>query len=277
MYKKILTVQDISCVGQCSITVALPIISACSHECCILPSAILSTHTGGFNGFTFKDLSDEIPKVIGHWAKENIKFDAVYTGYLGNSSHADYVLDIANRLKADGGKLIVDPAMADNGKLYYGFDDEYVESIRKLCGGADIILPNLTEACLLVGEEYPEEYGEAFISSLLVKLSDSFSCAVVLTGVSFDADSTGVKIFEAGRESYYKHKKIPQSFHGTGDVYAASFVGAYLQGKELFEAAKIAADITVKAIENTLADKSHWYGVKFETALPELITKLDLN
>ena len=154
MSKKILTVQDISCYGQCSITVALPILSHYGIETAILPSAVLSTHTSGFTNFTVHDLTDEMPKIINHWIDENIRFDAIYTGYIGNKVQFDYILDNKDRLLNEGGLFIVDPAMADNGKMYYGLDEFIVLGMKKMCMQADYILPNITEACFLTGIEY---------------------------------------------------------------------------------------------------------------------------
>lgn len=273
-YKRILTIQDISCVGQCSLTVALPILSTCGLETCILPSAVLSTHTGGFKGYTFRDLSDDIPSIQSHWQKEGILFDAVYTGYLGSTKQVSDVKNILDTMTAPGGITVVDPAMADNGKLYPGFDNEYVEAMKTLCAAADIVLPNITEACLLTGIPYAEHYDEAYIDSLLESLSGLCKGAVVLTGVGYDAEHTGVLVFRGGKKRYYSHHRIPKGSHGTGDVYASAFTGALMSGLEMFDAAKLAADYTVKCIENTIGDESHWYGVKFETALPYLMRGL---
>ena len=274
-YKRVLTIQDISCVGQCSLTVALPILSACGLETAILPSAVLSTHTGGFTGFTFRDLTDDIPAIQKHWQKEHISFDAVYSGYLGSTRQIAYVLDIFKTMLVPGGTIIVDPAMADNGRLYTGFDDAYVAAMAQLCGAADVILPNVTEACLLCGFPYQETYDMAYIDMLLDKLSTLGAKRIVLTGVSYQPEETGVLVWDSGQKSYYKHHRIQQSFHGTGDVYASAFVGAWMLGKTIYEAAKLAADYTVCSIERTLGDKQHWYGVKFEAALPDLIHMLD--
>jgi pyridoxine kinase len=276
MYKKILTIQDISCVGQCSLTVALPILSACGLETCILPSAVLSTHTGGFTGYTFRDLTEDIPAIKGHWEKEHIKFDAIYTGYLGSSQQIAYVKDIIASLEKDDGISFVDPAMADNGKLYPGFDQDFVENMKALVFGADYILPNITEACLLTDTEYPDSYDEAFIDALIQKLLAGGAKNIVLTGVSFHDDKTGVMVYDENGKQYYEHKKISKGCHGTGDVYASAFVGARLQGNGIFESARIAADYTVKCIENTQDDPDHWYGVKFETALSSLMGELKL-
>ncbi|MBR2340797.1 MAG: pyridoxamine kinase [Clostridia bacterium] len=272
--KRILTIQDVSCFGQCSLTVALPIISACGIETCILPSAVLSTHTGGFKGFTFRDLTEDMPLIEEHWKKENIKFDAVYTGYLGSAKQMDYVKSIYNSCKAKDALLIVDPAMADNGKLYLGFDMEFVKKMRELCKKSDYLLPNLTEACLLIEEDYREEYDETYIDAVLSKLVTLTSGTIVLTGIGYSANKTGVVVFKNGEKQYYEHEKLSKGCHGTGDIYASAFVGALAKGKSAFEAAKIAADYTVLCIKATQQDTEHWYGARFETALPELIKML---
>ena len=273
--KRILTIQDISCLGQCSLTVALPIISACGVETCVLPSAVLSTHTGGFKGFTFRDLTDDMPLIEEHWKKENIKFDAVYTGYLGSAKQIAYVQSIYESCKSTEAALIVDPAMADNGKLYFGFDMEFVANMRKLCAKSDYLLPNLTEACLIVGEEYREDYDEVFVDRVLEKLANLTSGTVVLTGIAYEQGKTGVIVYKDGKKQHYIHEKISKGCHGTGDIYASAFVGALMRGKLPFEAAKIAADYVVLCIKATQAYPEHWYGASFESSLPELIKMLN--
>lgn len=273
-YPRILTIQDISCVGQCSLTVALPIISACGIECAILPSAVLSTHTAGFTGFTCRDLTEDIPGIAAHWGKENISFSAVYTGYLGSTWQIAMVADIFANLCPDGLK-IVDPAMADNGKLYPAFDAEYVSAMKTLCGKADFVVPNITESCFLTGIEYKTEYDRSYIDSLLSGLTALGCKNVILTGVSYTPGKTGVVVFENGNYRYYEHEMLPNSCHGTGDIYASAFVGALMREKSAFDSAKIAADYTVQCIRNTQGDTNHWYGAKFETALKDLIYALD--
>lgn len=268
--KKILTIQDISCVGQCSLTVALPIISACGVETCILPSAVLSTHTGGFKGFTFRDLTEDMPAIQKHWQTEGIFFDAVYTGYLGSAKQIDYVKDIIATMRKPGAPAIIDPAMADNGKLYTGFDGEFVNAMKSLCAVADVVLPNITEASLLTGTEYREQYDEPYIRSLAERLHSLGAKTVVLTGVSYRADTTGVAIYDGAELAYYEHRRLSGGCHGTGDIYASAFVGALMNGFAVYDAARIAAEYTVRCIENTQDDESHWYGAKFETVLPEL-------
>lgn len=276
-YHRILTVQDISCVGQCSMTVALPILSACGLETCVLPSAVLSTHTGGFTDVVFRDLSDSIPAFWQHWKRENIDFDAVYTGYLGSIRQIQMVKELFENVKAPVGKLIVDPAMADHGKLYKGFDEAYVREMTSLCACADIVLPNITEACMMTGCEFRESYDRAYIENLLDKLAALGAKCVVLTGVSFAPGKTGVMIRENGETVYYCHPKTPKNYHGTGDIFASVFVGAFMQGRTPAEAAVLAADFTALCIRKTDDCPAHWYGVRFETALPELMRMLDLQ
>lgn len=268
MDKRVLSIQDISCFGQCSTTVALPIISACGVECAILPSAILSTHTAGkFRdvGFTCLDLTPEFPKIFEKWEKLGLKFDCIYTGYLGSIEHINYVKDFAKE-----SFLVVDPAMADDGKLYPAFDDSYVEAMKGLAAKADIILPNISEAALLTGSEYKESYTEGYIRELCYKL-EALGCKnIVLTGVSFNPEKTGVVVYEDGTYKYYEHKKLPQSYHGTGDIYSSVFVGAKMRGLDTYVAAGLAAAFTCGSIEKTIGDDSHWYGVKFEQGLKDL-------
>lgn len=270
-YKRILTIQDISCIGQCSLTVALPIISACGVETCILPSAVLSTHTGGFTDFTFRDLTDDMPKIAAHWKKQGIGFDAVYTGYLGNIKQIDIVLDIMKAFASRNSLNIVDPAMADNGKLYAGFDGDFVCAMRRLCSNADIILPNITEACLLTGIEYRTDYDKAYTDMLISELHKLCRGTVILTGACCNCEATGVAVSGSGAAEYYMHKRIDGNCHGTGDIYSSAFVGALMNGFSIADSARIAADFTLLCIEHTVGDTEHWYGAKFEQALPELI------
>ena len=273
-YKRTLTIQDISCVGQCSMTVALPILSACGQETCILPSAVLSTHTGGFSFPAIHDLSRDFPAMQAHWQKENLSFDAIYTGYLGTTEQINSVADIFDTMLRPGGKIIVDPAMADHGKLYAGFDMEYAQAMGRLCKKADVILPNLTESCFITGCEYRESYDEAYIEEVLSKLHEMGMKTVVLTGVSFRPEETGVMLSDGTKKYYYRHKKLPRSYHGTGDIYASAFVGSWMGGKTMEQAVQIAADYACDCIRATIDDESHWYGTKFEAVLHKLIQAL---
>lgn len=269
-YKRILTIQDISCVGQCSLTVALPILSACGVETAILPSAVLSTHTAGFTGYTFRDLTGDMPAISDHWKKEQIQFEAIYTGYLGSREQISYIRKMFQELKTATGITVVDPAMADNGKLYPGFDDAYVEAMVALCADADYVVPNITEACFLTGMEFKTQYDRSYIDALLTALTEKGMSNVVLTGVSYAEGRTGVVVYEKGVYNYYEHEKLPNSCHGTGDIYASALVGAMMRGKTAVQAAKIAADYTVDCIKETAKLDNHWYGAAFEPVLYKL-------
>lgn len=270
-YKRILTIQDISCVGQCSMTVALPILSACGHETCILPTALLSTHTGGFGKPAVARFEDTLDSIWHHWRDNGITFDAILVGYLGSIAAVDTACRIIEMMLAPGGVAVVDPAMADHGKLYSGFDEAYVKAMGALCRKADIVIPNITEAAMLSGQPYREQPDAQYVDALLEGLGYP---RVVLTGVAFEEGRTGVMIREGERRSYYSHPRLGKSYHGTGDMFAAAFTGALMHSRTLPQAAKIAADFTCKAIENTQMNPAHWYGVKFETALPDLMAAL---
>ncbi len=274
-YKRILTVQDISCLGQCSLTVALPIISACGVECAVLPSAVLSTHTYGFQGYTFRDLTDDMPAIRDHYVKEGIRFDAIYTGYLGSAKQIDYVIDFFNQTAGENCVTIVDPAMADNGNLYPGFDMAFVEAMKALCAKADYILPNLTEACFLTGTEYKTQYDRAYIDTIIEKLLALGAKNIIFTGVSYREGMTGIVVYENGQYAYYEHAFLPGSCHGTGDIYASAFTGALMRGKSAFTSAQIAANYTMECIRATAGDKNHWYGAKFEPVLGKLIAMVN--
>ena len=274
--KRIVTVQDISCVGKCSLTVALPIISAMGVEAAILPTAVLSTHTM-FQNFTVKDLTDQIEPIADHWKKENFAFDAVYTGYLGSFEQIDLMKKFFEDFKTESNLLFVDPAMADNGKLYPAFDEAFAKHMATLCAKADIIVPNITEACFMTGMEYKSEYDESYAKEVLLRLSDLGAKISILTGVSFAEGKTGVMGYDKEKNefSYYEHDKLPKSFHGTGDIFSSTCVGAMMNGMDWKEAVKVAADYTAECIRLTLEDPAKpWYGVNFEQAIPYLVNRL---
>lgn len=272
--KRLLTIQDISCVGQCSTTVALPLVSACGIECAVLPPAILSNHTGGFKTWSFADLTGELGKVEAKWVEQDIRFDAFYTGYVCES-HIEPILSIMRTCANPGAVRFVDPAMADNGVLYKGFADDFPKKMARLCAGADYLLPNLTEAALLTGED-PVRFGtigaeqrQAEVEALIGKLHALGAKNVILTGVSFEAAKLGTAVSDGRSVAYDFNDRRRRSAHGTGDVFASVFAGAVLRGKTALEAAALAADIVCEAIEVTAAD--HWYGVSFERTIPSLV------
>ena len=274
--KRILTIQDISCLGKCSTTVALPVISAMGVETVILPTAVLSTHTM-FKNFTVKDLTDELIPITEHWKQENFHFDAIYTGYLGSAEEIDIAKKIFDTFGGDDTKIIIDPVMADNGKLYPAFDENYAKLNAGLCGKADIIVPNITEACFMTDTEYKEVYDEAYINELLDKLAKLGSKIVILTGVSLSDGNTGLYGYDTTTGQYfiYQNERIDASFHGTGDIFASVFTGAITRGLSLEAAGALAADYTKDTIKVTLDNpEKPWYGVDFEATIPLLVQKL---
>ena len=268
---RILTIQDISCLGQCSMTVALPVLSACGHETCILPTAMLSTHTGGFQNPAVIQLADFIPRVREHWAREGIAFDAVYTGYLGSVAAIRETEQLVRDFLKPKGLLIVDPAMADHGKLYKGFDTRYAEAMAGLCRHADMILPNITEAAMLSGLPFRDRPDESYLTDLLSGLDHP---CVVMTGAGCQAGETGAAILDHGKRYDYRHPKLGGNYHGTGDLFASAFTGALLRGKTMEGSARIGAEMVCEAIRHTRQDPDHWYGVKFEAAIPWLVSEL---
>lgn len=275
--KRIITIQDISCVGKCSLTVALPIISAMGVEACVLPTAVLSTHTA-FKGFTFRDLTQDISPICQHWLDEKIHFDAIYTGYLGSFEQ----LELMHKLIDDFGRIdtltIVDPCMADNGKLYAGFTQEFAFAMAKLSGRADVLIPNLTEASFMLGIPYVENgYDKEYIEDILHKLANLGAKKIVLKGVEIVKDKLAVVSYDnlTGETKWYYHEKLSQSFHGTGDIFASVLVGALMRGKSLEESYKLAADFVVESIKQTLKTPNYnWYGVDFESVFPFLLKRL---
>ncbi|MBQ4108034.1 MAG: pyridoxamine kinase [Clostridia bacterium] len=272
--KRIVTVQDISCFGKCSITVALPLVSAMGVECAIIPTSILSTHTGGFKNFTFTDLNEDIPKIAKHWQEYDIKFDSIYTGYLGNEKQINYVIDFISKFREENTLVFVDPAMADKGKLYAGFDKEFPSHMARLCAIADIIVPNITEASFLLDIPYTEEYDEEYIKDVCKRLSALGAKKVILTGIHFGNETQGAYFYdsESGKTYYYCRETIDAAFHGTGDTFSSVLCAALTKGYTYENAIKIAVDFTVLCIEKTLPDRiNHSYGTKFEECIPELV------
>ena len=271
-----MTVQDISCVGKCSLTVALPIISAAGVEAGVLPTAVLSTHTA-FPKFTFCDLTDEIQKISDTFLDLDIDFDAIYTGYLGSFEQLRLVEDFIDRF-GDKAKVVIDPVMADNGKLYTGFTPEFARSMAKLCAKADLIVPNLTEASFMLGIPYNPDYDESYVREVLKKLTTLGAKSAALTGISFNENEIGVYFYDGETDTYYSYfnEKLPAAFHGTGDIYASATLGAMMRGFTVPEALSIAVDFTLLTMKKTLADPSHrFYGVNFEEALPYYIERVN--
>ena len=271
--KRILTVQDISCVGKCSLSVALPILSVCGIEASVLPTAVLSSHTA-FRNFSFYDLTPQIPNISKAWEAESLSFDALYSGYLGNESQIETVLRLYDEFCNDSAFLFVDPVMADNGKLYSGFSMGIVDPMASLCSKADFIIPNISEACFLLHRDFLEDsYSENDIKKLLTELTELGCKTAIITGVCLSDDRVGVMSFNKRTNTFffYDTEKLPVHFPGTGDVFASTVAGAMLRGLSTEQALVCAADFTFASIKASCEDPDHvWYGVNFESELPYL-------
>ena len=274
--KRIASIQDISCLGRCSLTVALPVVSAMGVECAILPTAVLSTHTI-FPDFTCADLSAELLPIADHWKTQQVHLDALYTGYLASAEQVDDVLAVFDLLAEPDTLLFVDPAMADHGKLYPAFGPGFPAHMARVVARADVTVPNITEACLMTGTESREEYDETSIKELLPKVTALGAKQAVLTGVTFTKDKLGVMAYDSATGEYFSYfnERVPSAFHGTGDIFSACTVGGMMRGLTLHEALKLAVDFTLHCIRVTTADPGHsWYGVEFERAIPYLVERL---
>ncbi len=276
--KRIVTIQDISCLGKCSLTVALPIISAMGVECAVLPTAVLSTHTM-FKNFTFRDLTADIMPVAAHWKAEKMTFDAIYTGYLGSFEQLNLVACFIDDFRTPENLVFIDPVMADNGKLYPGFTLEFAHAMAGLCAKADVIVPNLTEAAFLLNRPcLAPGYSEADLRDLLKRLAGLGAKHAVLTGVSLAPNELGIMGYHAETDEFfsYFHRRIDVSFHGTGDIFSSTALGGLMRGFPLEKAFALAADFTVECIARTMASPDHVaYGVEFERAIPMLVKRVN--
>lgn len=279
--KRVVAMHDISCVGRCSLTVALPLLSAAGLECSLFPTAVLSTHTGGFENYTFCDLTPELMPILNHWKTLNLTADAVYTGYLASSEQISLAKNLFEYFKKDDNIIFVDPVMADNGKMYAGFDKSFAADMANLCSEADVITPNVTEAAFMLDEPFTEgPYSREYIENLLKKLSSICKGKIILTGVYFDEQNIGAAAYDSttGKTDYCFGKRLPASVHGTGDVFASVLLGALLNDVPLKNAVQIAVDYVAICIERTLSEKTERrYGVNFEANIAKLIAAIDEN
>ena len=270
---RILAINDISCVGKCSLAATLPIISACGIECNLLPTAMLSTHTGGFEGYTFRDLTDDIPDILAHWKTLGLQFDYIYSGYLGSIQQIDIVSQIKKDFLKAGGKFIVDPVMGDSGKLYAGFTEAYVARMRELCREADFILPNITEACYLADIPYPlikKNVGQA------LDTLRGLGALPIITGLMDGKDISVYFTGKAGGMYSFTHENVDGFFCGAGDVFASAFVGCLARGKQVAEAIYLASDFVTAAIRRSakeVPDKR--FGLNFEAEIFPFLEKLN--
>lgn len=276
--KRVVAIHDISCVGKCSLTVALPVVSAAGAECAALPTAVLSTHTGGFTGFTFRDLTADMQPIAAHWKTLSLGFDAIYTGYLGSFEQLALVGAFIADFRREKTLVLVDPVMGDQGKLYQSIAPEFPAGMRALCEKADVIVPNMTEAAFMLEEPYVEPpYARPYVEGLLRRLAQLGPRQIVLTGVAFNADELGAATYDAESKEtqFVASPRIEGYYHGTGDVFSSSLLGALLNGFSLERAARVAVDFTVASIRTTRAAQTDVrFGVNFEANLPQFMRAL---
>lgn len=278
--KKVAAIHDISGFGKCSLTVALPILSAAGIETSVMPTAVLSTHTGGLGTCSYRDLTEDMRGFAAHWKSLNLSFDALYTGYLGSEQQIGVVSDVIDEFRTGETLVMVDPVMADNGKLYTACTPGMARGMRELCKKADLIVPNLTEAAFLLGEEfYDGPYDRAYIEGMLQRLSRMGPRMVVLTGVWFSPTLLGAAGLdrETGRVTYAFSPRIEGFYHGTGDIFGSALLAGLLGEMGLRDAMQLAVDFTCGSIRRTReAGTDRRYGVNFEAGLPRFMEELGL-
>ena len=268
---RIAAIHDLSCFGRCSLTIALPVLSAMGCQCCPLPTALLSAHTG-FPGNTFLDLTAEMGRIADHWAAMDLQFDAIYSGFLGSADQVDTVVRFFDTFKKSGTAVIVDPVMGDHGTAYRTCTPELCRGMRVLAENSDVITPNLTEAALLLDRPY-EEVRQADAYEVVHRLSLGGRRSVVLTGYFSEPGQTGALCFDrdSGESKAVQTPREPQDFSGTGDLFASVLAGGVARGVPLFQAAQAAADFVRDCIARTLAEGlTEQDGVDFEPLLGQL-------
>ncbi len=278
--QRVAAIHDISGFGKCSMTVVLPILSAAGIEVVCMPTAVLSTHTGGFEGFTYRDLTEDLPAITEHWKSLDLHFSSIYSGFLGSPEQVDIVSNFMDTFNSDNTLVYVDPVMADEGELYSVFDDHMVDKMRELCEKADLLLPNITEACFLLKQPYQHgPYTRDYIEKLVRGLSDMGPEKVVLTGVYFDNEKLGAACYDRAEDKveYAFSEKVPGQFHGTGDIFGSFCLAALLNGKSLLDSTQFAVGLTTDCILRTVArETNRREGVDFEGVLPEMMKRLEL-
>lgn len=271
--KRIASIQDFSCIGSCSQTIALPVLSAMGVECAALPTVLLSAHTA-FDGFVSLDLTPQLPAIMAHWRAMHLRFDAVYTGYLASAEQVGLVGALLDGMDERPALTLIDPVMGDNGALYAGFSDAFPQTMRALCGRADVLTPNVTEACLLTETAYSPVQDAAQTRRLLERLLELGCRAAVLTGLRVDGDMAVAALQRDGTGTLVRTSYIPEVFHGTGDLFASTCAGALVQGAPLERAVRLAADYVALTLRRTVqAPDRRWYGVNFQETLPELMAR----
>lgn len=280
MQKQVLAIHDLSCVGRCSLTVALPVLSAAGLHVSVLPTALLSTHTGEFTGYTNLDLTQEMAKIYAHFQTLPLRFDGLYSGFLGSWEQLALVEDVFAHYRRADTLLLVDPVMADHGKLYATYTETLARDMGRLCRQADVIVPNLTEAAILLEASYREQPSFPQVEAMLRALHKRYGCRqAVITGILRDG-LLGAAAYDAQRDCVFFHGQPPMEhvFYGTGDVLASALLAGLMRGRSLSQATTLAVDFTYQSMLHTLDNGLPLrYGVAFEQTLPMLVRSLESN
>ncbi|HML45116.1 MAG TPA: pyridoxamine kinase [Clostridia bacterium] len=277
--KRVAAIHDLSGFGKCSLTVALPILSAMGVEACALPTAILSSHTGDLKGYTYRDLTEDLPAMARHWSALGLRFDAIYTGFVGSEAQLTLLSGIVEQLRGDGTLVLVDPVMGDHGVLYRTYTPSMIEGMAALCRRAQVITPNLTEASFLLGRAYdPAMLEPEAVREQCRALAALGPEQVVITGVSLPGDRLGAAAYDALEDTFVIHAmpRAPGIWYGTGDIFSSVLLGALLAGRKLDAAVQMAVRFTQGCIMRTWARGTDpRYGVDFEHELPRLIREME--
>ena len=272
MQKRVAAIHDLSCFGKCSLTVALPVISCFGIECAVVPTAVLSGHFAALPEVGVWDMSEHMSAIADHWDKGGVTFDGIFSGYLGTARQVAQVEQFVNRFKTEHTLFVADPAMADRGKLYRGFGMDHVAAMTRLCAAADVALPNVTEACLMLGKDYREVHDRAYVEELLHGVRELGAKQVVITGVSLSPDRVGIACWDGEETVFSDRPRTPGHYNGTGDLFASVLTAAMVSGRDFRAAAEQAMDFTARVIARTAANPHHRpYGVDFEQCLRELM------
>ncbi len=274
---KVAAIHDMSGMGRCSMTVIIPIMSALGCQVCPLPTALLSNHSE-YKYFYFFDFTDHMKEYYSNWEKNDAEFDCLYSGFIGSEKQINIMIDIIDKMKGHNNPLIVvDPVMGDHGEIYKTYTSEMVHKMGCLVNKADIITPNLTEAAILIGEEYDgETISISALKEYLKKLCSMGPVTAVITGVTTHEGEHINACYDKNTDEYWKvpFEYVDTRYPGTGDLFASLFTGYLLKGKKLPEAMEDASVFISKAVKETYkANTPKSEGVMFEKIMKELYKK----
>lgn len=268
--KKVAAINDLSGSSRCSLTVAMPVIGAMGIQCCVLPTAILSNHTG-YRSFYFEDFTDGMEQFAANWQKQNLRFDCIYSGFLGSDRQIEIVERFIDRFADSGTKILIDPVMGDNGKIYSTYTEKMCSEMKKLAAAADVITPNITEACVLSGTDYKSEsIDESDLRKMAEKIAALGAKNVVITGI-INGSKVSNYIYRDGESTVVSSPLAKKTYSGTGDLFASVVCGMITNGSDIISAVKAASDYTAMVTQKSCELGIAWEeGVCFELFMEEL-------